>query len=226
MKPSEQNHDLDLRANESVSVRRFAPADEPRIRDICFATALYGQPMQSVIADRAWMTDALLGYHFAVEPESLWVADADGVVVGYLAGCTDARRQGQWFRQRLFWPLVGRAVRSREIVNVRSWKLGWAAIGPALGIHRRARRIAAEYPALLHINLDAAWQGRGVGKRLLDAFLAALREQRIPGVQIVTGTVAGRAFFAKHGFALVAARPIRAVLDLPPGKQCLMARKT
>ena len=210
---------------ESTIIRLFRPSDEPRIRDICFATALYGQPMRPVMADREWMTDVLLGYHFAAEPELLLVAELDGGVAGYLAGGSDARRQQRWFRQNRLGPLALRAVRSREILNARFWKLGWASAGPALRLHRILRRIVDEYPAFLHMNLDAAWQGQGIGRRLLDAFIPMLRERQIPGVHITTGTAAGRAFFAKNGFTLMASRAIRAVLNLPPGMQCLLARR-
>ena len=207
-----------------ASIRSFTPADEERVRDICFATALFGRPMPPAVADRNWLTDALLGYHFAAEPESLLVAEADGNVIGYLAGCADPRRHQRWFRQKQARSLVLRAVFSRQIVAPGFWKLGLAALGPSWGLRRSLRKIAAAYPAFLHVNLDADWQGQGIGRRLLDHFAAQLRERHVPGVHVTTATVAGRAFFARNGFALVAARPIRAVLGLPPGLYCLMAR--
>lgn len=205
-------------------IRLFTPADEARIRDICFSTALYGRPMPPAVAERDWLTDALLGYHFAAEPESLLVAEVDGAVVGYLAGCVDTLRQQRWFLRKQALPLFIRAAFSRQIVAAGFWKLGLAAMGPALAMRQRLREIVADYPALLHINLDAPRQGQGVGQQLLDRFSARLREQRIPGVHVTTATAAGRAFFAKNGFTLVASHPIHAVLGLPPSLHCLMAR--
>ncbi len=210
--------------NPAASIRLFQPADESRVREICFATALYGQPMDQVVSDAAWMTDVLLGYHFAAEPERLWVAEADGNVVGYLAGCSNALRQQRWFRRKALWPLLFRALRSRRILNARAARLARAAAGPSLGVHRAVRDILAGHPALLHLNLDASHQGQGIGARLLDAYIVRLREEHVPGVHLTTGTVAGQSFFGKHGFRLVTARPIPAVLGLPPGRHALMAR--
>jgi ribosomal protein S18 acetylase RimI-like enzyme len=210
--------------NDPAAIRLIRPADESRVRDICFATALYGQPMHSVIADRMWMTDVLLDYHFTMEPESLLVAEVGGVVVGYLAGCSDPRRQQQWFMRKKIWTLLARAIQSRQILNARSWKLLRASAQPFWYIRHRLHQYVHAYPAFLHINLDVSWQGRGVGKRLLDEFLTMLRERRILGVHISTGTTAGRVFFSKHEFLLLGAFPIKGVMGIPPGMQCLMGR--
>lgn len=208
-----------------ATVRLFRPADEAQVRNICHATAFFGQSMAPVVADLRWVTDALLGYHLAVEPDLLFVAEAGGAVVGYLAGGSDALGERLWFRQETLWRLVVRALRSRRIVNARSLRAALAAAAPFYAVHRRWRSICRDYPAFLHVNLAAAWQGQGIGRRLLDEFSARLRERRIPGVHVSTATAAGQAFFAKQGFRLVVARPIGKILDRPPGTLCLMVRK-
>ena len=210
----------------AASIRSFRPADEERVRDICYATALYGRPMPPSVADRKWLTDALLGYHFAAEPESLLVAETDGSVIGYLAGGMDARRQQNWFLHEQALPLFFRAVFSRQFVSAGFWRLGLAAWGPARVLRGELRKIRDSHPAFLHVNLDAAWRGKGVGQQLLENFFGRIRERHVPGVHVTTGTLAGRAFFAKNGFSLVAEHPIRAVLGVPPGRHCLMARTT
>lgn len=207
-----------------ATIRLFRPADEAQVRDICFTTAFFGHPMEPVVSDRRWVTEALLGYHFAAEPDLLFVAEAGDAVVGYLAGGTDALRQRRWFRRERLWPLAVGALRSRRILNARSVRAALAAVAPFYAVHRRWRCLIRDYPAFLHVNLAAPWQGQGIGRRLLDEFAARLRERRIPGLHASTATAAGQAFFAKQGFRIVVARPIRKILDLPPGTLSLMAR--
>jgi GNAT superfamily N-acetyltransferase len=46
--------------------------------------------------------------------------------------------------------------------------------------------LTARYPAQLHVNLDAAWRGRGLGTRLVDAFAAHARAAGAPGLHVIT----------------------------------------
>lgn len=62
--------------------------------------------------------------------------------------------------------------------------------------------LSARYPAHLHVNLDAAWRGRGIGARLVDAFAAMAREAGAAGVHVVTGRgMRNVGFYLAHGFA-------------------------
>lgn len=46
--------------------------------------------------------------------------------------------------------------------------------------------LTQRYPAQLHVNLDAAWRGQGVGARLVNAFADLARGAGAPGVHVVT----------------------------------------
>lgn len=62
-----------------------------------------------------------------------------------------------------------------------------------------------EYPAHLHINLTAAWRGRGIGKRLIEAFAAHAVSQRVQGVHVVTGDGSrNNSFYLACGFQRLA----------------------
>ena len=61
----------------------------------------------------------------------------------------------------------------------------------------------AEYPAHLHIDLLPRLQGRGVGRRLVDTLLDALRRRGVPGVHLGVDAANTRAigFYEHVGFA-------------------------
>jgi len=46
--------------------------------------------------------------------------------------------------------------------------------------------LSAHYPAHLHVNLDDAWRGRGIGRRLVAEFVAEARTRGAKGVHVVT----------------------------------------
>lgn len=63
------------------------------------------------------------------------------------------------------------------------------------------RDLTARYPAQLHVNLDEAWRGRGIGARLLAAFAELARASGAPGVHVIT--VRGMrnvAYYSANGF--------------------------
>lgn len=61
--------------------------------------------------------------------------------------------------------------------------------------------LTSRYPAQLHVNLDAAWRGRGIGARLIDAFADQARAAGAPGVHVVTSRGARNVgFYLANGF--------------------------
>ena len=72
------------------------------------------------------------------------------------------------------------------------------------------------YPAHLHINLQTGIQGHGIGRQLINQFLAQLHEAGIPGVQLSAraDNIAAIGFFEKMGFKQLGRCPI---LRVGPG---------
>lgn len=75
--------------------------------------------------------------------------------------------------------------------------------------------LTPRYPAQLHVNLDAAWRGRGIGTALIDAFVAVAHEAGAPGVHVVTSRGARNvAFYSANGFVEVGASRPRPEVEL------------
>ena len=64
------------------------------------------------------------------------------------------------------------------------------------------RRVTDPYPSHLHINLLPRLQGQGLGKRLIDTWLARMRDLGSPGVHLGVGRRNERAvrFYRAYGF--------------------------
>jgi ribosomal protein S18 acetylase RimI-like enzyme len=73
------------------------------------------------------------------------------------------------------------------------------------------------YKARLHINLHPDYQGLGLGGRLMESFLAGLREEGIEGVALETSSRNDKAlpFYEKLGFRLVSRMPMEMWEGLP-----------
>jgi GNAT superfamily N-acetyltransferase len=66
-------------------------------------------------------------------------------------------------------------------------------------------KIAAQYPAHLHINLLPDFQRQGVGSRLITTFEDHLREFGVPGLHLGTSNYNHKAlpFYLKHGYQVI-----------------------
>ena len=76
-----------------------------------------------------------------------------------------------------------------------------------------------QYPAHLHINVEAAMRGRGLGRIMLTVYLDQLREMSVPGVFLDTTDINAAAcrLYESLGFMLLDKRQTRVWKDIIPG---------
>ncbi len=64
----------------------------------------------------------------------------------------------------------------------------------------------AQYPAHLHINLAESHRNRGLGARMIEAFVACVRNAGLPGLHVTTGRgMRNVGFYLQCGFREIAA---------------------
>ena len=208
-----------------VAVVPYDPAYEKDIIDICWETGLMGE---SLAGTRRFEDKRLFAMIFALsyvrfEPEICRVAvagsGAERRAVGYIIGTTDSRAQAKYFARRFIPRIVLR------LALFDSWRHPESA--RAVAHFLRAEKDAGalgseplptaapdfggpEYPAQLHIDILPGLQGKGLGRRLMEAYLAALRERGVRGVYLETssGNVKALPFYEKLGFKLVSKKPM------------------
>ena len=185
-------------------VRPYQSADRESFFRIGADTAFFGAPIEAYMEDRNIFLDAFYAYYTDLEPEHVWIACANGAVVGFLAGCVNSRSHGQKYRRFILPRLVGDLLRGKYRFGKRSFRYFAGLVG---GLVRNEFPHADwnTYPAHLHINVDSAWRGHKLGQRLMEAYLGQLRELGISGVYLYTTSlneVACR-MYEKFGFRLL-----------------------
>lgn len=157
-----------------------------------------------MVAEAQPRTRELLGHVYAgpyiVAPATRSVVVVDELgVAGYLLCATDTAAFTAWCESS-WWPglradypraAVGRAVADQEVVDL---------------IHApptASSRVAAEYPAHLHIDMLPRVRGRGLGSRLIRDLLGDLSHRGIPGVHLDVASNNARAIalYSRLGFA-------------------------
>ena len=182
------------------SVRPYRAEDRAAVRRIAFETGYMGKPIDWMWREPESFADLITTYYTDREPESSWVAEMDGRVVGYLQGCVRSRDslgavsaaarrillRGALFRPGVagvFWRSFADLIRDRE------------APEEAL--------LDARWPAHLHINLLPEARGQGAGAALVRSWFDHLRAGGSAGVHLgmfsENHNAAG--FFRSQGFA-------------------------
>ena len=156
-----------------AEVRPYRAGDLDALYDICLKTGDAGQDATALYKDRRILGDIYAAPYAALEPQLAWVAEDAGGVAGYILGAADtrafeARCEAEW------WPPLRR--RWPDTAGVASGKRTrdeWAAYQ----IHHplaAPQSVIEAAPAHLHIDLLPRLQGRGLGKALMDTWLAAV----------------------------------------------------
>ena len=206
-------------------IRPYRDSDREAMRALCAATALCGQPLPPRLVDAGLAADALLLYYTEYEPGSLFVAEESGVVTGYLAGCVDTRRFERVTARRIAPRLIAACARRGHLFRAGAWGLAAALLAAGIRRARVMRAILPAYPAHCHVNVAAEARRRGAGTELWGAFHELLEAREVPGVHVSTPTVAGKLFFGRAGFKILARYMAVTLGGVSPGEVWIMGLK-
>lgn len=190
--------------NVTMEIRQYRPEDKIALRRVCSVTA----PAFSTDKEKDALYAAYLDYYLDCESEYCFVAaNDDGVPIGYVICAHD---YGEYAR-RYF---------SRELPY--STKLLKSA--PKVWLSKKAeaaltKKVAAEYPAHLHIDILPEGQRMGIGTALIDKLKEKLASSGIGGVYLVCSAKneKGVNFYRKYGFKEVKKLPGSIVFGLKTG---------
>ncbi len=159
------------------------------MRWICCETGFMGEPIEIFFMGREIFADIWTTYWTDYEPESCFVAEADGRVVGYLLGCVDTFRQERVFKEEIQPKIFRKALLSGFFLHRKNWQFVFRSIRSWLKGEFKApmKRIIKEYPAHLHINIaPPEYRGKGIGKALMLRYFDYLKGRGVRAVHLVT----------------------------------------
>jgi len=160
-------------------VRRLRPSDRCHVRRLCCATGLLGRPINQVFTDTELFADVFTSYYTDQEPQSAFVVEHDGAIVGYALACADQRKWRRYMLRKLMPYLLLKGT-WRYLTRYRPRDRGWvrAVLLDAL------TTVGPPSPrsAHLHIDLREGYRGTGIGKELINTLFDALRQQGISDI--------------------------------------------
>ena len=190
------------RVDTAPQIRPYEPRDRTGLRQICADTADSGLAIERFFPDREVFADLLTNYYTEFEPQSTFVADNGGEVVGYLTGCLNSKRFLRVMTWRIAPAILVKALSRGTFWHPQSVRLFRANLGLWLkNVFRRGWKLH-DYPAHLHINLREGARGQRIGSQLVSAFFEHARRAGVRGVHAGVSAENLRAcrFFEGLGF--------------------------
>lgn len=194
----------------SIDIRPFQPYDLPGMYRVCLRTGDSGRDATGLYGDPDLLPHIYAGPYPAADPGLTFVAaDASGVL-GYVVATADSHAFDGWLEEH-WWP----ELRLRYPLPPPPLSAPLSTPDPGDGtkdrqcvehIHRpgppEPKALYERYPAHLHIDILPRGQGAGLGRRLMDALLTALRERGVPGLHlgVGAGNPGAHAFYLRLGF--------------------------
>ncbi|MCA9735899.1 GNAT family N-acetyltransferase [candidate division KSB1 bacterium] len=179
-------------------IRPYHPADLTALYRICLQTAHSGKDASHLFDD-----PDLIGHIFAApyaifEPEHCFVLTEQEQPIGYILGTRDSEAFSEWCEEQWFPPL-----RTRYPLPQIPDESFQTRILHLLHKGHQVNEDFADYPAHLHIDLLPVAQGGGLGRKMMQVFLDALKRANVSAVHLQVGKSNSGAiqFYQKLGFS-------------------------
>jgi len=198
---------------QKITIRPYSSTDRDAIRFICCETGFSGKPVDPLFCDRNTFADFFTKYYTDWEPESSFVGEVDGQVVGYLNGCLRYHYHG-FAEKCIIASLVPKV--SWKIIsgsyNQQSRAFLWWCIFQG---SKQTPPVPKE-SAHFHFNILPEYHNTGIGLRLYRIFVEHLNKHKAKRVYAQLQTSENKRtlrLFNRFGFVVTERRHITKFKD-------------
>ena len=188
---------------QGVIIRPFRLEDRDSVRAIAYNTAFLGESPEAFFEGKDLIEDLLTGIYLDYEPQTCFVAENCGQVIGYLLGAKDIsgleKASGFKVIRKIFFKLVARGL----ILRKKNLIFLFNCLGSYFKGEFLLPDFSKEYPATLHVNIKTDFRNQGIGSLLVDGYLGLLSKEKITGVHFATLSDKAARFYEKLGFTLL-----------------------
>lgn len=165
-----------------ITIRLATIEDLPAVRSICLATCT--DP--DLLANPKILYLLFADFYLNEEQGHCFVATENGQVVGYILSSFSQKKFAATLKAK-YLPLIKKA--DPHLYHLQHALLFACHFWPV-------------YPAHLHIDIDPAYQQKGIGSRLMENLVATLRINHVKGVYLTVSKSHPQAirFYRKQGF--------------------------
>ncbi|MEI7998129.1 MAG: GNAT family N-acetyltransferase [Candidatus Omnitrophota bacterium] len=193
-----------------VKIRPFNKLDRAMVRQICCDVADRGEAIESIFSDREVAADLLTSYYTDYEPESTFVVETEGKVVGYINGCLDNRRYGLVILFLIIPKVILKAFVRGVFFRREIWLIFKALLKNWQRVFTWRKKSFHSHQGHVHIGVAKAFRRQQAGEGLVEAFLNYARGSKVDEIaaSVHDGNSAACRFFERLGFVVGERHPM------------------
>ena len=187
-------------------IRNVHPSDLPYLYNICLKTGANGDDATALFQDLYMVGQYYAAPYVFYEPDICFVAEKEGehIPLGYVLGASDSHKFYKWMDETWLKEIRLRYTNGYKPETPQEHYLynRITDTGPYAFDSDMYRN---EYPAHMHIDILPELQHTGCGRRLVEAFLDALRKKNVPGIHlgVSSDNLNAQGFYKKLGFSVL-----------------------
>jgi ribosomal protein S18 acetylase RimI-like enzyme len=185
-----------------ITIRPYTNDDRTAVREICTETAFL-ESSERFMDSMDLLADMLSLYFTDYEPQSCFVAEVSGKVVGYVMGTININRMNHVFTWKVMPRLVKKIIFTGALLSPKNLRLIWAITKSLFRGEFLMPDFSDRYKATLHINLNRCFRGQRIGDQLMQRFEQYLKENKLEFVYASTLSEHAKDFFISRGFEVL-----------------------
>jgi len=187
---------------DRINIRNYRSADRKIVREISVESSIFSEFRDVIFSDDI-IADLLTLYFTDYQPQSCFVAEKEGQVIGYVLGTKDIRNMRKSMKYRIL-PLLARKVFiSGQVLRINNIILMKHMLSSYIKGEFKVPDFAEKYPATLHINIKTQHRGGHLGLSLVNHFLDFLKKDNIQGIHFGVLSEGAKRFFLKLNFEML-----------------------
>lgn len=194
-----------------VVIRNAKAQDLAPLRRLAADTAYFGESGGNFFPDVQALGILLMDYYVRFEPQHTWVAEEKGEVIGYLSACYDEKEYSRKFLSKVLPPALVSLLKTGAFLKPLFFRTLFFGLLCALtGDGRLKNDKSKHYEVHIHMNMKAGTRGKGIGSRLVEAFLRDFKQSGKNGARFRSlRTRPEFHFFHKFGFERVDSQRVK-----------------
>jgi len=192
-----------------MDIRLASLDDERTLYDICVITGDSGKDATGIFDQPDLLGDIWVGPYLHLSADHCYVVQSeDGLPLGYCIATLDTK-SFETVTDALWWPIKQAAYIKPDIELKESWSRDERLTHLIHNPLRSPLEFLEEYPSHAHINLVPELQGKGWGKKLMQAMEDSLSSEGSLGVHLILSSknLNALAFYKAVGYHVIFERP-------------------
>ncbi len=185
-----------------IIIRNYRTEEKRAVHRISVENSIFAEYKDELL-DETIFADLLTSYFIEYEPQSCFIAEKDGEIIGYVLGSEDVLEMRKKIKYTIIPDIAKKMFSNGLLFRSHNLKLFENIIRSLFRGEFNVPDFYMEYPATLHVNIAAQYRGKMAGTLLVNHFLKYLKIRRVKGIHFGVLSERAKSFFLKLGFEIL-----------------------